>query len=75
MTRRRPDSWWAVWDAELIGAWVVVMLLGTVIRPMYYVGLGIVALVGVVALVRHLRRRRRWRTQPPGEFWADRVKE
>jgi O-antigen/teichoic acid export membrane protein len=70
-----PDQRWARQDANLVGVMVIVLLGSLLVPALFYVSVGIAALAAVVLLVRYLRRRRRWRTQPPGEFWADRVKE
>ncbi|HEX8004397.1 MAG TPA: hypothetical protein VF519_17050 [Mycobacteriales bacterium] len=75
MTDRRLEQRWARRDADLAGAWFALLCAGMFYQPLFYVALVLAAGLVVALVVRHLRRRRRWRTQPPGEFWADRFSE
>lgn len=75
MTDRRLEQRWARRDVDLLTAWILLMLAGAFFRPLFLVALALMALVLVVFVLRHLRRRRQWRDNPPGEFWIERVKD
>jgi len=53
---------------------VVLLFLGIRWPVCFVVALGYVALLGTIVLVRYLRRRHRWATEEPTEFWADKLR-
>jgi len=66
---------WSQRDASIGCLWFVLLLLGA-LKPVLIGVAFALAVVFVASLgVRHLLHRRRWRRDPPPEFWADRIKE
>lgn len=72
---RREEQRWARRDADLAAVWFLTIVGALVWKPMLYAVIGLPLLVLAYAGVRELRRRLRWRREPPEEFWADRVKD
>lgn len=71
--------WWrerdvTIRDFDLIMAFAALLVAGGLFHVVFlYAALVVAAVVLARVAVRYARRRHAWRTQPPPEFWADRL--
>lgn len=74
MARRgTDDESWVSRDVRLMLIGLVLLFLGAAHVIFLWALLALIAVLLLRLAVGALRRRRRWREQPPGEFWADRL--
>jgi hypothetical protein len=71
--RGKYDEPWVFRDVRLMLLGLLLLFLGAVHEVFLWLLLALIAAIGVVAAVRAVQRRRRWRSRPPGEFWADKL--
>jgi Na+-transporting methylmalonyl-CoA/oxaloacetate decarboxylase gamma subunit len=67
------DENWVFNDVRLMLLGLVLLFLGAAHVIFLWALLALVAVLLARAAARAVQRRRRWREQPPGEFWADRL--
>ena len=72
---RREDHRWARRDADLAAVWTLMIVVALVWRPMLFGVVALPLLVAAYAGIRYYRRVSRWREEPPGEYWVDRIKD
>ncbi len=74
MTKKYAGQEWAQHDVNVVAVFVLLLFLGIRWPVCFVLALGYAALLATIALVRYLRRRRRWARQEPQESWTDRLR-
>lgn len=72
---KRHDDAWVFADVRLMLVGVFLLFLGAAHEAFLYVLLAGVALLLVRWGVHEVRRRRRWRSEDPSEFWLDDLRQ
>lgn len=71
----RQEQKWSQRDVNVVGVLFLLLLSGALFPVMIAVAFGLGVAFALYLGVRQFLRVRRWRREPPGEFWTKRLED